>query len=116
MILIGDHKALSTVLKVKDHAVHAGPSQPSHQLKVSLKLKEVDYNYFLNNNLLIVQAATEIWVAMVDIQIEPCNTLKIKESSLHLNTHTPPDKVLANNKEDHSKLQELETLVLAIQD
>jgi len=102
--------------KTKDLAVLAGPLPPSHQLKVSLKLKEVDYNNFLNNNLLIVQAATETWVAMEDIQIEPCNTLKIKELFLDHHILMLPDKELANNKEVHSKLLVLEMLVLVILD
>jgi len=96
--------------------VHAGPLLLFLQLKDMLKLLKVDYNPFQNNNLLIVQEVTEIWVAMEDIQIEPCNTLKIKELLPVPHMVIQEDKEHAKFKVVLSESEELEMLVLVIQD
>jgi len=96
--------------------VHAGPLLLSHQLKDMLKLLKVDYNPFQNNNLLIVQEVTEIKDVKEDGQIEPCNTLKIKELPQVQPMVIQEDKEHAKSKEVLSESEELEMLVLVMQD
>jgi hypothetical protein len=54
MMLIGDKRVQSIMLKTKVNVVHVGLSQLLLQLRVHMPLNTENFTIYLNNNLLIV--------------------------------------------------------------
>ena len=85
----GPPKEPSLQLKTKDNVDHAGLSPPLVQLKELNSLPLEHLSHSQNNNSLIAQHPSEIWVAMVVWWIMVSHTL----SKIHLNSnltiHTP---------------------------
>jgi len=62
--LIGEPRETSQPSRIKDNAVHAGPSQLPDHWNQKMPSTDLDSETSLNNNWLIAHPVTEIWDAM----------------------------------------------------